>query len=62
MRDRPAAAEAVARQFTLRSNWSQSAVLNDLVRDRKLVSMDAYYTVALYLAEARSQQGAQNGG
>lgn len=62
VRDRPAAAEAVARQFTLRGNWSQSVVLNDLVRDRRLVSMDAYYTVALYLAEARAQQPTQNGG
>lgn len=62
VRDRPAAAEAVARQFTRRGNWSQSALLNELVRDRKLVSMDAYYTVALYLSEARNQQSAQNGG
>lgn len=50
---RPDAGAHVARQFSLRADWSQSAVLEPLVRERKLRSMSDLLTVSVYLARAR---------
>jgi hypothetical protein len=54
---RPETAVVVARQFTLRSDWSQTAVLEPLVRDRRFGSLGDLLTVSVYLASAREQAG-----
>lgn len=49
---RAEAGAAVARQFTLRADWSQSAVLEPLVRERQ-VALSDLLTISVYLAQAR---------
>lgn len=58
---RPETAAPIARQFTLRSNWSQSAVLEPLVRDRRFSTLGELLTVSVYLASAREQAAQKNG-
>ncbi len=55
VQDRPAAGVLVARQFLLRANWSQSAALEGLVRDRRLKTTDQLLAVTVYLAKAHSR-------
>lgn len=49
---RPEVGVVVARQFSLRSDWSQSTVLEPLVRDRA-VGLGDLLTISVYLARAR---------
>lgn len=49
---RPDAGVVVARQFSLRSDWSQSTVLEPLVRERS-VALGDLLTISVYLARAR---------
>lgn len=57
---RPDAGVVVARQFSLRSDWSQSAALEPLVRDRS-VALGDLLTISVYVARAR-EVGANAGG
>ena len=50
----------VARQFSLRSDWSQSTVLEPLVRERS-VALGDLLTISVYVARAR-EVGAEAGG
>ncbi|MDW3223914.1 MAG: hypothetical protein R8G34_13685 [Paracoccaceae bacterium] len=52
VRSRPAAGAVVARQFSLREDWSQVGILQPLVRDRKLTTIQDMTVVAVYLARA----------
>ncbi len=52
---RPQAAVPVARQFALRSDWSQAALLEPLVRERRFGTMGDLLTVSVYLARAREE-------
>ena len=49
---RPEAGAIVARQFSLRSDWSQAAILEPLVQQRK-VALSDLLTISVYLARAR---------
>lgn len=57
---RPEAGVIVARQFSLRSDWSQSTVLEPLVRERS-VALSDLLTISVYMARAR-EVGATAGG
>ena len=52
---RPETGVAVARQFSLRADWSQTAVLEPLVRARNFSTMGDLLTVSVYLATARQE-------
>jgi hypothetical protein len=52
---RPETGVAIARQFSLRADWSQSAVLEPLVRARNFTTMGDLLTVSVYLATARQE-------
>lgn len=49
---RPDAGVIVARQFSLRSDWSQTTVLEPLVRERS-VALSDLLTISVYMARAR---------
>ncbi|AXI46299.1 hypothetical protein C1J03_09830 [Sulfitobacter sp. SK012] len=49
---RPEAGVIVARQFSLRSDWSQSTALEPLVRERS-VALGDLLTISVYMARAR---------
>ena len=53
---RPEAGVIVARQFSLRSDWSQADVLEPLVRERD-VALGDLLTISVYLARARENTG-----
>ncbi len=57
---RPSAGAVVARQFSLRSDWSQTSVLEPLVRDRS-VALGDLLTISVYVARA-SEADANSGG
>ncbi|TLP56001.1 hypothetical protein FEE96_22195 [Parasedimentitalea maritima] len=57
---RPEAGAIVARQFSLRSDWSQTDILEPLVRERE-VAMRDLLTISVYLARARENTGKPNG-
>lgn len=57
----PNAGAIVARQFSLRSDWSQSSVLESLVRDRS-VALGDLLTISVYLARAREVDANAVGG
>lgn len=58
---RPDTAAVVARQFALRSDWSQAAVLEPVVRDRNISTMNDLMTVSVYLAKARDSTASVKG-
>lgn len=57
---RPEAGVIVARQFSLRSDWSQAAVLEPLVQQRK-VGLSDLFTISVYLARARETDAGKGG-
>lgn len=56
VRDRPASGAIVARQFLLRTNWSQFDALAGLVERRQLETTAQLMPVAAYLGRAHSAQ------
>lgn len=61
---RPEAGAVVARQFSLRSDWSQASQLEPLVRDRQVANMTDMLTISVYLGRAREaalMRGASDG-
>jgi hypothetical protein len=50
---RPEGGAIVARQFATRSDWSQAAVLQQLLQDQGLPNATDLLTVSVYLAQAR---------
>ncbi len=58
---RPEAGVIVARQFSLRSDWSQSAILEPLVRERKIATLGDLLTVSVYLAKSREEAAIADG-
>lgn len=51
---RPQAGVLIARQFTLRSDWSQAELLQPLISERKMLTMQDLLTVSVYVAKSRS--------
>lgn len=53
---RPEAGVPVARQFTLRADWSQSALIEPLVKTRTVSTMADLLTMSVYVAQARDAE------
>jgi hypothetical protein len=51
--NRPEAGAIVARQFSLRSDWSQVSLLEPLIRNRQATSVSDMLTISVYLGRAR---------
>ena len=51
--NRPEAGAIIARQFSLRSDWSQASQLEPLVRKRQVASLTDMLTISVYLGRAR---------
>jgi hypothetical protein len=62
VRKRPAAGGSVARHFFTRSDWSQVAPLETLVRNGQLENSADLIAVSVYLARARQPDGTMGNG
>ena len=58
---RPETAALIARQFALRADWSQAALLEPMVEDRQFSTMQDLLIVSVYVAQAREQNGVEDG-
>jgi hypothetical protein len=56
---RPEASVIVARQFTLRSDWQLAALLEPLVRERRIAALPDLLTVSVYVARGREDDASK---